>query len=56
MFAKCHYLIVIKANEQTAVTSPILRPRLSLIQDQLEPKQAHLKYKYPAFFLMVPVQ
>src|SRR5215475_7339745 len=38
VFAKCIYLIVIEANEQAAVTCPILRPRLGLIQDQLEPK------------------
>jgi hypothetical protein len=56
VFAKCIYLVVIEANEQAAVTRPILRPRFSLIQDQLEPKQAHFKYKCPALFLMVPLQ
>jgi len=56
VFAKCIYLVVIEANEQAAVTRPILRPRLSLIQDQLEPKQAHFKYKCPALFLIVPLQ
>ena len=56
VFAKCIYLVVIEANEQAAVTRPILRPRLSLVQDQLEPKQAHFKYKCPALFLIVPLQ
>ena len=48
VFAKCVCLIVIEANEQAAVTCPILCLRLSLIQDQLEPKQAHFKYICPA--------
>ena len=34
VFAKCINLIVIEANEQAAVTRPILRRRLGLIQDQ----------------------
>src|SRR5205807_114261 len=50
VLAKRIYLIVIKANEHAAVTRPILRRRLSLIQDQLEPQQAHFKYRCPALY------
>src|SRR5262249_14733155 len=56
VFAKRSDLIVVEADEQPAVTGPSLRRRFGLIQDQLEPQQAHLKYVRPALFLMVPVQ
>src|SRR5689334_4190253 len=56
VFAKCIYLVVIEANEQAAVTRPIICPGLSLIQDQLEPKQTHFKYICPSLFLMIPLQ
>ncbi len=47
-------LVGVKSDKSPAVSGAFLGPMLDLIQDELEPEQADLKYEGAAFHLMIP--
>jgi len=56
MTTKCINVVVVKSDKHSAVTHPIFRPWLSLIQDQLKSEQVDFKYECPALFVILPLQ
>src|SRR6266480_143330 len=56
VLAQRRYLVVIKTNENAAMSRALFGPVLNLIQDELESEKTDLKNERAAFFLIIPVQ